>query len=633
MASLYSSAGKILGSGGSLFFTGGSGSTGAPLLLYTDFVDGAASGGENNLGGYLSLFGTGFGTFANLGTTAGAKVFIGGAEVANYRVLDSPCTTAANAKFPVQRIICQIGSAGVQALTLGTAYQITVTVNGSSSPNNDIFGNPLTFTPISAPIFFIDESAGNNANAGTIGSPKQNLIINWNGSAMTGVFASNTSVTGGSSNGVQAGTLAVLRGGTYAHTDTADFCFCSLALVTGCSPALTPTGGSKAVNAGYLKVTAYPGPILTNTCEVPVIAGSSASHGGWKGNISSRSDLTNPYGDLGYAQYIAFSNLTININVAQTASDAAPCNIDNNGCFWRVVNNIMTYPTNIQALAGAVTGDGTDCFIVGNYINNVQCNGTDKTNHGIYADGGLTQSSVAIYAWNWTMAFNYIANITGGNFIQLFNGDAAGTDIHGHTGIGNMTIAYNYCDTGSKYGINLNNDTISCKCYGNVVLNNVDYSCIVSTTKASLAITIMNNTWYNGCTTAHGANAMIENDNTTSTGFVQFYDNVVVMGSGRSNSTLAFYGDNSTDTAWIFKNNQWFDPQGHTTAAPSGAQHAGEVYGDPLVTTDWTSFILQTGSPCIGTGTTSTNLTVNFDFSMNPMPRTGQTNPSRGAYA
>src|SRR5258708_687377 len=65
----------------------------APLVLYTDFVDVPVSGGENGLGGYLTIFGTGFGTFANLGTTAGAKVTIGGAEVANYRVLDLSVVT------------------------------------------------------------------------------------------------------------------------------------------------------------------------------------------------------------------------------------------------------------------------------------------------------------------------------------------------------------------------------------------------------------------------------------------------------------------------------------------------------------------------------------------------------------
>lgn len=608
-------------------------SGGAPVVLYTDVVDGSATGGENGLGGYLSIFGINFGTFANLGTTAGAKVFIGGSEVANYRVLDSAVNTANQSAFAVQRLICQIGSAGVQALTLGTAVQITVTVNGVSSGNNDPFGNPLTFTPINSPIFFIDEAAGNNANAGTIASPKKNLIIDWNGSAMTGVFASNTSITGGASNGVQAGTLAVLRGGTYAHTDTADFCFCSLALVTGCDPTVTPSGGSKAVNAGYLKVTAYPGPILGNACEVPVISGGSTSHGGFKGNISSRSNTTNIYGGTGFAQYIAFSNMTLTINPAQTATDASPCNIDNNGSFWRVVNNDMSYTTNIAALAGAVTGDGLNDFIVGNYIHDVQCNSTDKTNHGVYADGGQTSGGTAIYAWGWTIAFNFIENITGGNFIQLFNGDASGTDIFGHVGIGNMTIAWNWCDTGSKYGLNLNADTISAKVFNNVVMNNVDYSFIVSTRQSNLTISALNNYFYNGCTTAHGANAMIENDDGAITGFVEFYDNTVVMGASRSNSTLAFYGNNSTDTAWIFKNNQWYDPEGHTTSAPSGAQHTGEVYGDPTITTDWSNPILMSGSPCIGTGTTSTHLTVSLDFALNPQPRAGQTNPSRGPYA
>ena len=43
------------------------------------------SGGEGDQGGYLSIFGTNFGTAAGMGSST--RVYIGGVEVANYRYL------------------------------------------------------------------------------------------------------------------------------------------------------------------------------------------------------------------------------------------------------------------------------------------------------------------------------------------------------------------------------------------------------------------------------------------------------------------------------------------------------------------------------------------------------------------
>src|SRR5664279_1832881 len=56
-----------------------------PLVLYTDLASGPNTGGENNRGMYLSVFGTNFGSSAGKGTST--KVFIGGVEVAEYRYL------------------------------------------------------------------------------------------------------------------------------------------------------------------------------------------------------------------------------------------------------------------------------------------------------------------------------------------------------------------------------------------------------------------------------------------------------------------------------------------------------------------------------------------------------------------
>lgn len=59
-----------------------------PVVLYTDLQSGPNSGGENNNGTYLSIFGKNFGSLSGLGTIT--RVFIGGAEVASYRYLRRP---------------------------------------------------------------------------------------------------------------------------------------------------------------------------------------------------------------------------------------------------------------------------------------------------------------------------------------------------------------------------------------------------------------------------------------------------------------------------------------------------------------------------------------------------------------
>ena len=53
----------------------------APVIFYTDIISGPNTGGENNQGAYLTLFGKGFG--ATRGT---ATIKVGGGEVAVCKV-------------------------------------------------------------------------------------------------------------------------------------------------------------------------------------------------------------------------------------------------------------------------------------------------------------------------------------------------------------------------------------------------------------------------------------------------------------------------------------------------------------------------------------------------------------------
>jgi hypothetical protein len=103
--------------------------SGAPYVLYTDIVAGPTSGGENDKGVYLSIFGKNFGS-SGLGSTV--KVYVNDVEVDNYRRL-----AVSRGRPDVQQITVQVGAIGHP--TPGTALPIKVVVDGVVSNTNHTF--------------------------------------------------------------------------------------------------------------------------------------------------------------------------------------------------------------------------------------------------------------------------------------------------------------------------------------------------------------------------------------------------------------------------------------------------------------------------------------------------------------
>jgi hypothetical protein len=125
----------------------------APVIFYTDITSGPNTGGENNNGIYLSIFGKGFGTVKGTST-----VKINGTEVATYK------------QWGAQSRV--FDSHGIRVITVQPGANVSggpivVTVNGEVS-NND-----HTFTVRSGDIFFTDWNNGNDANDGSFGNPKK----------------------------------------------------------------------------------------------------------------------------------------------------------------------------------------------------------------------------------------------------------------------------------------------------------------------------------------------------------------------------------------------------------------------------------------------------------------------------
>ncbi|MBI2892460.1 MAG: IPT/TIG domain-containing protein [Deltaproteobacteria bacterium] len=126
------------------------GDPGAAAILFTDLTSGPVTGGEDDLGVFVTIFGEGFG--AERGTS---KVTIGGVEVARYVIWGQDNAPARN----LDAIVVQPGPEVVSG-------DLVVTKEGKSS-------NPLRFTVRSGTIYFVEEGAPNasDANPGTRAEP------------------------------------------------------------------------------------------------------------------------------------------------------------------------------------------------------------------------------------------------------------------------------------------------------------------------------------------------------------------------------------------------------------------------------------------------------------------------------
>jgi hypothetical protein len=115
-----------------------------PRLFYSDLESGPNTGGQNNNGAFVTLWGKGFG--ASQGTSS---VTVGGGAVAAYELWSDG------------KIIVQLGAGAVSG-------NIAVKVGSAAS-------NGVPFTVRAGNIFFVSTS-GNDANAGTFAAPWRTIV-------------------------------------------------------------------------------------------------------------------------------------------------------------------------------------------------------------------------------------------------------------------------------------------------------------------------------------------------------------------------------------------------------------------------------------------------------------------------
>lgn len=542
-----------------------------PVVLFTDAVSGPTSGGENGLGCYLSIFGTGFGT-TGLGSLV--RVYIGGFEVANYRYLGPSKTYT---KTGIQQITVQVGALG--SSTQGVAIPVIVQVGGINS------NSTVTFTPNPGRVLFVSLS-GNDATAAVndITKPWRNL---------------QTAARGGAYATMRAGDHVVIRGGSWSDTG---FETGWLRFRDTTAQGSVPTGSS---GTGWIHFTAYPGPISGNAIETVSYTTPASSKGGFQGPGSAYAGTT--------GEYVSISNLVMGSS-ANASSDAAPCNLQSSFGHWRVVNNELgPWPSAINSKGGGVAGHGDGVKVLGNYIHDMACTGALE-NHGVYVDSGGS---------NWEIAYNHIYNITGGNLIQFFdNSGLIGNNYSGFpagwVGFQGMSVHNNYCDGSGKYGLNFADSTRSVQCYNNVVINstfaglriNVGYM-----TAYTMDVDIAHNTFWNNDRVSSGSgNAQVLNtwNSGTNTGTWKINNNIFMGGPNTVSASTAYANSGGTDTYLTMQRNLWYRAS-PAMAAPS--RDSAPLTGDPLFTNASAGdFSLQTGSPAINTATAPVDFAVAFDY-------------------
>ena len=124
---------------------------GAPLIAYTDILSGPNTGGENNNGVYLSLFGVNFGNDATK-----VSVTVGGGAVARVMYLGP-----SNGRPDIEQLSVQLGANAKTGA-------IVVTVGGVSSNTDQTFTVTTT-----GKLYFIDNVNGSDSNPGTFTAPFQ----------------------------------------------------------------------------------------------------------------------------------------------------------------------------------------------------------------------------------------------------------------------------------------------------------------------------------------------------------------------------------------------------------------------------------------------------------------------------
>ena len=564
-----------------------------PLILFTDITSGPTTGGENNNGIYLSIFGKNLGN-SGLGTTV--KVYLNNVEVIKYLVgmdpvartpLASGTIGASKGRPDIQQITVQVGSVGGAANL--AVLPIRVAVNGVDAVNP----NNLTFTVNAGNIFFVNNLTGvdttGTTTGGTFSAPFR--LVQNSGASSAPPFAINPASTDGAWGRVRAGDFIVMRGTGTPWTDIGlDSYFFRAANKSGC-PVGTKCAEGGGTTSGPITLMGYPGEDvfinnfyagtaanLANDCAPGGVEGSSDSP-----VIGAISSANSTNGSAGFGWYINVVNLRV-----EGGNDDGVVNQQAFGNNWRVVNNELTASTAVNNMcerSGGVVGAGFGSFWVGNHIHDIM-QGTVPTtdakprqNHAIYIGDDPSAGTAAPYE----IAYNLMENITGGNGFQIHVGG-------GSSGVANnVNLHHNIIHDVMKHGINIADGAQN----GIVISNNVIYNTFLAGirfggTSYVSNLKLYNNTFYNTNTFGTTNYAGILNEMNAAPSQFDIRNNIFVPHTGTLYSWDFNSGAFDDPASAVATNNLWFggtnyiNGSGTQTGTPASTFSTTSVATSPV---------------------------------------------------
>jgi hypothetical protein len=471
---------------------------GAPVVLYTDIVSGPNSGGENDKGSYLSVFGRNFG---NGSPDANIRVLVGTSEVDNYRYVG-----ASRGRSDIQQITVQVGALGNPAP--GVPLPVKVIVDGAAS-NND-----HTFMVNPGRMIFVDPVAGSDATAqvGNIAKPFQHVQTG-------GDFS------GGAWGQVRAGDFLVLRGGTYNDVGYENYFLRFMIRASGVPDRSSGTPPTGVAGTGPITLTAYP-------TETAFINGDSATHPG--GALAGLNGQNYPLA----GKWVVIANLKV-----EGGGYDGPISQEIYGDNWRVINNELTAFTGVTTGASpsrmaGITGNGQNSIWLGNHIHDIQ--GSTNEAHGIYVDGDGA----------YDIGYNDIHDIHSGKGIQLFANGGNGSDSISH-----VRIHHNLIRRVTQFGINIADGSQDDIAIFNNVVTDAHVAGLRFNTNTLHGCRVYNNTFFNNNTVDSEIYGVLMNDWSFPTDALDVRNNIfwARTGTAYSAGSVGFY-----DALGIIQRNLWF---------------------------------------------------------------------------
>jgi len=541
----------------------------APAVLYTDIESGPNTGGENNNGAYLSIFGKGFGT--NLSQV---KVYVGNGEVTRYMYLGSSL-----GRSDVQEIDVQLGS----AVTTGP---IKVVVNGVAS-NTD-----HTFTVRPGNFYFISPTGSDSTGA-------RNDV--------THPYRSANYVLNLSS--FQAGDFIIALPGTYvlAQTDASQNANSWLRI---------DKSGTSSAPMAFL---GYPGhqSVVQHSNSIDMISNYSGIANWVFGNFQvNLTDCVND-GEI------------LDIGSTSTTAICQDTNFSGTQNGFAQFIKIVNLEANGHDTAGFCSG--SDGLVIVGYSQGVKVIGLSL--HNTSPVQGDNESSHAIYLSatqrNTEVGWNALYNMPATRAVIQLNQDSFGGACWGSKQITGINIHDNLLHDLAGQAIMVDGGSGDVQLFNNIIYNDTDhrYENIIALRGGgnSLNASLFNNTIYSNANQSLAGNLISIgwNDSEHIPQLITLYNNIFYATDPQDH----YYGTEGWSglQAWISagnlksSNNLWF---GSNDPKPSFAG-SSELNVDPLfVDTSIANLrLVSPTSPAIDRGTSLTNVVVTSDFDGNARPQ------------